>query len=55
MSQQPDAGPDDVPAEVGDWVDPAAVEVTPTPLDEDTSAPDDPDALAELIAALGGQ
>jgi hypothetical protein len=52
VSEQPD-GPDDVPAEVPDRIDPAAAVIEPTPLDEDTSGPADPGALTELQALVG--
>ncbi len=51
---QPDAGPDDVPAEVPDYLDPDDVGVGPTPLDEDTSEPVSPGDLDDLDAVLTG-
>ncbi len=51
MTVPPDAGPDDVPAEVPDYIPPGTAVVEPTPLDEDTSE-DDPDAEDEIDDVL---
>lgn len=55
MNEQPDSGPDGVPAEVPDHIDPADVVISATPLDEDTSEADRPDAHAELAALAGDE
>jgi hypothetical protein len=55
VSEQPTAGPDDVPAEVPDEIDQDAAVIEATPLDEDTSTPAGADALAELKALVGEQ